>query len=191
MAFSSIRRKKCKCSEFCDKWPTMGWGGYFMSHAPQELRDKQTKKEVERRNKAKRSQISRNLHKQVDIKENILSANGGAVIHPQSQQWAWFVERRKEMQNICCECGRGTQRGNDKYFHWQIAHIVPKGLVPSVATHEYNWIELCWLHHQTFDSTFDKAAQMMCFSEVYLKFQLFKHLIPPHELRKINPHLLK
>jgi len=103
----------------------------------------------------------------------------------------WYLERRKEMTNACCECGRGTNKNNDKFFTWSICHIVPKGLVPSVATNEYNWIELCQLHHQEFDSTFDRAEKMMCFGEVKMKFQLFKNLIPPEQLRKVNPHLLK
>lgn len=103
----------------------------------------------------------------------------------------WYLDRRKEMCGVCCECGKTTSRGSDKYFTWSICHIVPKSLVPSVATHEHNWIELCQQHHQEFDSTFDKAEKMMCFGEVKQKFQLFKHLIPNEQLRKINPHLLK
>jgi len=102
----------------------------------------------------------------------------------------WFEERRKEMTNCCVECGRTTNKLNNKYYKWSICHIVPKSLVKSVATNQYNFIELCQLHHQEFDSTFDRAANMMCFGEVKLKFQLFKKLIPDYELRKVNPHLL-
>lgn len=103
----------------------------------------------------------------------------------------WFMDRRREMDNVCCECGGRTNRDSDKYYKWSICHIAPKALVPSVATDINNWVELCWLHHQEFDSTFDRAAAMQCFGEVKQKFQLFKHLIPPEELRKVNPHLLK
>jgi len=190
MAFSSIKRKKCKCSEFCEKYPTLGWNGYYMAHAPAELREKQTKKQVEKRNKANTAKISRLVHQQANDKGMEISGNLEAPVHPQSTQWAWFVERRAEMKNCCIECGKGTQRGNDKFFYWSIAHIVPKSLVPSVATNEHNWVELCWLHHQEFDSTFEKASKMMCFGEVKEKFKLFKEIIPAHELRKVNPHLL-
>lgn len=107
-----------------------------------------------------------------------------------SELQQWYDDRRKEMVGCCIECGRGTNKNNDKYFTWSICHIVPKSLVPSVATYEYNWVELCQLHHQEFDNTFGKAAAMMCFGEVKEKFQLFKHLIPAGELRKVNPHLL-
>lgn len=186
MAYSSIVKKKCKCG--CDKWPTLGWNGYFMAHAPQELKDKQTKKEVEKRNKAKLGAVSKKLR---DYSKKIENRNDEAGINPQGKEkWDWFVEQRPKMQNCCIECGERTNKNNDKYFHWSICHIAPKSLVPSVALNKDNWVELCWLHHQEFDSTFEKAAAMMCFTEVKQKFQLFKHLIPADEMRKINPHLL-
>ena len=102
----------------------------------------------------------------------------------------WFRERRKEMTGVCIECGKTTCKGDDKYYRWSICHVVPKSLIKSVATNEFNFVELCQQHHQEYDNTFDKAAAMMCFGEVKQKFQLFKHLIPPQEMRKINPHLL-
>mgnify|MGYP003433596516 FL=1 len=108
-------------------------------------------------------------------------------IKPQEQ---WYLDRRKEMTGVCIECGLGTNIKDDKYYRWSVCHIVPKGLVPSVATHEYNWIELCQHHHQEFDNTFDRAAKMKCFTEAKMKFRLFQKLIPAFELRKINPHLL-
>ncbi len=102
----------------------------------------------------------------------------------------WYMDRRVEMTNVCIECGKSTQKSNEKYYRWSICHIVPKSLVPSVATNIFNWVELCQLHHQEFDNTFDKAAAMMCFGEVKMKFQIFKKEIPNEELRKVNPHLL-
>lgn len=103
----------------------------------------------------------------------------------------WFKERRKEMVGVCSECGKQSFKHSDKQYKWSICHITPKSLVPSVATNKFNFIELCWLHHQEFDNTFDKAANMSCFEEVKQKFKLFKNLIPAEELRKVNPHLLK
>lgn len=186
---STIKQKTCKCG--CHRMPTISCGGYNYICAPAEIKEKLgTRKALNDKNRAKRAEISRKIHLAANGTKSEIKSNVGAAMNPQSQIWAWFVERRKEMTNTCLECGRGTQRSNDKFFHWQICHIVPKSLVPSVATHKHNWVELCWLHHQTFDSSFDKAASMMCFGEVKQKFQLFKHLIPPEELRKINPNLL-
>jgi hypothetical protein len=157
MAYSSIKPKKCKCKEDCKKMPSMGFGGYYYSHAPQEIKD------------------ADNMRlKMPEIK-------------PQEQ---WYLDRRDEMTGICIECGLGTNVKDDKYYRWSVCHIVPKSLVPSVATYEHNWIELCQHHHQEFDNTFDRAAAMKCFREAKMKFRLFQKLIPANELRKVNPHLL-
>jgi len=190
MAYSSIKRKKCKCSEFCDKYPTLGWNGYFMGHAPQELKEKQTKKQVEKRNKANISKISRLVHEVANDTNSELSANHEPANNAHGIQWTWFLDRRNEMNGVCIECGKAINVKNDKYFHWSVAHIVPKALVPSQALNPLNWVELCWLHHQQYDSTFENAAKMMCFGEIKEKFKLFKDVIPAHELRKVNPYLL-
>lgn len=185
---STITIKTCKCG--CGKPKKLGLEGYAtLNCMPSELREKSkynTKNTLARANKAKLRQIERMLHKD---KENEKSGNHEANLKPQGQ-WDWFVERRVDMQDCCIECGKSTQKKNDKYFFWSIAHIAPKKLVPSVATHKDNWVELCWLHHQEFDSTFENAAKMMCFGEVKEKFKLFKDVIPAHELRKVNPYLL-
>lgn len=186
MKYSTIKKKKCKCGK-CNHYPTIGFDGFFYLHAPQEIKDRQglkAKKSYQNKlNRAKKTLLSRKLHdaqKEADAKNK----------PENSPQWQWFLDRRVEMTNCCIECGASTRKAYDD-FYWRICHITPKSLVPSVAMNENNWIELCWLHHQEFDSTFDRAAAMQCFPEVKQKFQLFNHLIPPHELRKINPHLLK
>jgi hypothetical protein len=40
MRNSTIKIKKCKCSEDCDKYPTMGYAGYYYSHAPDVIKEK-------------------------------------------------------------------------------------------------------------------------------------------------------
>ena len=140
-----------------------------------------------------------------EIKSNVKTAVRSLLSSPQNQEGVkralngykepteldqWYMDRRVEMTNVCIECGKSTQKSNEKYYRWSICHIVPKSLVPSVATNIFNWVELCQLHHQEFDNTFDKAAAMMCFGEVKMKFQIFKKEIPNEELRKVNPHLL-
>lgn len=186
MPLSTIKRKKCKCGK-CNHYPSIGFDGYFYLHAPEDIKERQgvkAKKSYQARlNRARKGVLSRKLHeaqKEVDAKET-------PEITP---QWQWYLDRRIEMTGFCSECMESTRKAYDKWFSWSVCHIVPKSLVPSVAMHEHNWVELCWLHHQEFDSTFDKAAAMQCFPEIKQKFQLFKHLIPPQELRKVNPHLL-
>jgi len=174
-----ITRKKCKCSTDCDKFPTIGYGGYFATHATDELKKKVgTKRQVAVRNRNNRVALSAKLHK--------------AQKAANSEQELWYWARRYEMVGKCSEngCNEPTNKKDDRYYRWSVCHLVPKSLCPSVATNFYNWIELCWGHHSEFDSTFDKAASMKCFVEAKRKFGLFQHLIPANELRKVNPDLL-
>ncbi len=182
MQYSSITRKTCKCSEFCQWYPNIGFEGYAQPHAPQEVLDRIYAKQ--KRKNAVKKDLS--ILRKVEVE----SDDNKALAKDYDALDKWFKERRKEMVGCCIECGKTTSKNNDKYYKWSVCHIVPKSLVKSVATNDLNWIELCQQHHQEFDNTFDKAAAMMCFGEAKLKFQLFKHLIPPQELRKINPHLL-
>lgn len=55
--YSSIKRKTCKCG--CGKNPTLGYGGYKYSCAPQEIKDKVgSKRDVAKRNKNARNRAS-------------------------------------------------------------------------------------------------------------------------------------
>lgn len=98
----------------------------------------------------------------------------------------WFLERRKEMNGLCCECGRRTFKEDNKQYKWSIAHLLPKSIFASVATNEYNSIELCWLHHQEFDSSWDKAKQMVCWELVKRKVSMFIDQVT--ETHKILEH---
>lgn len=174
MAYSSIIKKPCKCG--CGKMPSVGYNGYYYSCNPEMMRIKIAKHKEKQKNQTQcRSLI--HTRGNIETKETI------DLNH-------WFEERRGEMTGCCVECGKTTNKKNDRYYRWSVCHIVPKSLIKSVATNEFNFIELCQLHHQEYDNTFDRAAKMMCFGEIKNKFQLFKHLIPTPELKKVNPHLL-
>lgn len=175
----------------CDK-PVFGTDkktrtGYCKNH--QYLRTDISKESILQKAIAKQR---KNVAAKSGTKLRTLAKSNMEVVAPRGYQELdnWFKERRKEMIGYCVECGKTTSKHNDKYYKWSICHIVPKSLIPSVATNEYNWVELCQQHHQEMDNTFDKAAAMMCFGEVKMKFLIFKNLIPPEELRKVNPHLL-
>ena len=182
---SRIAIKKCKCG--CDRFPTLGYKGFNIRCFPQELKDAEPERykkgAVNARNRVSLSNLSRKV--KLVAKEN--DAFKSSQIKPQEQ---WYQDRRSEMTGCCIECGYGTNVKDDKYYRWSVCHIVPKGLVPSVATYEHNWIELCQTCHQEFDNTFDRAAAMKCFGEAKMKFRLFQKLIPANELRKVNPHLI-
>lgn len=148
--------------------------------------DKYNKKPTSIRRQNLTNKLSRDI--KVAAKENNAMVSTGEA--PKTILDRWFNDRRMEMEGYCRECARKININDERFYRWSICHIVPKSLVKSVATHENNWIELCQLHHQEFDATFDKAAKMMVFGEVKQKFNTFKHLIPPEELRRVNPHLL-
>ena len=184
--YSTIKPKKCKC-DACKadpekaKYITLSCEGFYYEHMPEDVAKRAgTKKQVQQRNFNRRKVIAHKVRiaqKEVD---------GG------NDQDTWYLLRRYQMKGFCSEagCTSSTNPKSDEYFRWSICHIVPKSLCPSVATHPENFIELCWQHHSEFDATFDKAAAMKCFAEAKRKFELFKDLIPAHEMRKINPHLL-
>lgn len=182
MAFNStIQKKHCKCQPLCQKWPTMSCFGYFYAHMPEDLAKKAgTRQKVAKRNKNRNKSIMMKARKY----EREVNGEGDQAI--------WYVLKKHEMTGVCIEgdCKNMTNKYNNEYFKWSIAHVVPKKLIPSVATHPENWLELCWQHHSEYDSNFEKASKMQCFAEAKRKFQLFKDLIPPEQLRKVNPHLL-
>lgn len=170
-----IKRKTCK-EEGCNRYPSIGTKGYCWKHLPEDLKQKiGDKKMIQKRalNAAKR--VSSKLRMDAYKEDSMLEL--------------WFKARRREMTGVCIECGKSTNRNNDRYYRWSICHIVPKGLVPSAKVHPDNWVELCQDHHNEFDSTFEKASKMKCFQEIKNKFKLFKDIIPPEEARKINPFL--
>lgn len=179
MSYNSTIKLKCKCG--CGKYPTMSCFGYNYQCLPPDLKEKAgTKKKVQIKNRNKRVALAskvRKAQRETDGTE---------------ERELWFLFQRQKMTGVCQEggCKESTNKNNDVYFRWSICHIVPKSLVPSVSTHPHNCIELCWQHHSEFDATFDKASKMQCFAETKRRFELFKHLIPADEMRKINPHLM-
>jgi len=175
MAYSTIVRKKCKCG--CHRWPATGYNGYSSVCAPAEIKEKVgNKRKVAQRNKNARLSAAFKIRKDtVDEDKNLLTL--------------WYLARRYEMTGVCIETGKKSSKDNDKYFRWSIAHVVPKALVKSVALNSQNWLELCIEAHTEFDRDFETASKMKCFAEAKRKFNLFKHLIPPDEMRRVNPYL--
>ena len=118
---STITQKKCKCSEDCDKYPTMGYKGYFIYHFPGEIKKQRTN------NRAQLSRISREIHKVTREKSksdylkicDILFGN-------------WIKKRDSDSnKNITCVCCGGTFNLKDKDKEGsnivQCLHFVPRG----------------------------------------------------------------
>ena len=197
MSFSSIKRKKCKCNEFCDKYPTLGWNGYFMGHAPQELRDKQTKKQVEKKNRANLTKLSRLVHEAANDTNSEISANHEPANRQKVPLVVWFNERRKEMTGKCaCGCGKNSSKYEEKYFKFSIAHVLGKAKFKSVATHPDNWIELAFWGgcHTTFDDMgYERCMKTnpLLWEKVVKKFKKVYPFIASEEYQYIPDVLLQ
>lgn len=67
----------------------------------------------------------------------------------------FFTQMRKTMTGHCLFCSGKTQKHDDETFHFSLAHLLPKNIFKSVATNEYNIIELCFYSnscHTNFDN---------------------------------------
>lgn len=54
----------------------------------------------------------------------------------------WFDDRRQELSGICqCGCGKPSSKDSDQYYKYSIAHIFPKAIFKSIATHPVNYVE--------------------------------------------------
>jgi len=195
---SHIKVKTCKCG--CGGMPTMGWQGYKYSHAPQELKDKQTKKQVERRLRANKAQISRKLHQVANDKGMQIKSNFGAVMIPQGQLAGWFVDRMGKCEPKCENCGKVGLFLKKPEFKvlWKScqAHLLPKRHFKSLETHPLNGMVLgsgfsglCHCH-DTYDSSWEKAAKMPIWEEVVRRFKIMYPLITQEEHRFIPPQLM-
>lgn len=182
MAYSTIRKKKCKCSENCKLWPSVGYGGFAASHAPKEILDKVgTKRQVQKRNKNARNRAALLLKKEV-------------IVPAGAEMKRWFDERRKEMTGHCWHCGGRSLKDNDQMFHYSIAHLLPKAYFKSVAKHPLNWIELCFYGkscHTNFDNKMLDIIELNCFDEVIKRFVSMYPDIAPEERRRIPTILLQ
>lgn len=104
----------------------------------------------------------------------------------------WYASKMKRMTGRCMECGEKIEKFNPKYAICAIAHILPKSIFKSVATHENNWLELgatCGCHSR-YDKSWESASKMKIWSIAVERFKTFEHLIVlPEELRKIPTYL--
>ena len=113
----------------------------------------------------------------------------------------WFEARRKEMTGKCLFCGGKTEAKNDETYRSSIAHLLPKkdnfGGVPSVATHEDNWIELCFYGnscHTNFDNKMITWEFLYDSYEWKVMMEKMKKILPfihPDELKNVPEQFLK
>lgn len=104
----------------------------------------------------------------------------------------WFLDGDKQATGKCRHCGGRTCKGDPLFYKHSQAHILPKRLFPSVATHPLNRVELCFWEnncHGNFDNGTLDLMDMNCFDEIIEKFIAIYTEIAPAE-RKYIPDVL-
>ena len=167
-------------------YPTISYEGYFHLHAPQEILDRLEKKKE--RKKAVKADLAK-VNKEISgSDENKEMAKGYGELE------RWFKERRKEMTGKCANCGGMSCKYKDSEYKRSIAHILPKAYFPSVATHEKNWLELCFYGkscHTNMDNKMLDLTEMACWDEIVTKFCVIYPDIDKKERKRIPEILLQ
>lgn len=105
---------------------------------------------------------------------------------------AWFAAQARHIPERCMEPGCGKRLFAEETWRIKamICHILPKKTFWSVATHPLNRVFLCKTpHHDDFDASWDRAAQMGVWPQAVESFRQFMHLITDTELRHLPPVL--
>lgn len=106
----------------------------------------------------------------------------------------WFLDGDKQATGKCRHCGGRTCKGDPLFYKHSQAHILPKRLFPSVATHPLNRVELCFWEnncHGNFDNGTLDLMDMNCFDEIIEKFIAIYPEIVPAERKHIPDVLLQ
>lgn len=184
MAYSTITKKKCKCG--CNKYPTLGYGGYSYSCAPIEIKEKVgSRKDLLRKNKNTRNAIKVKMRGEIVKKDEVTG---------ETYKEAWFKARRREMTGICkCGCGNPSSKNDDANFRSSACHILPQKNFPSVQFHPLNFIEMAFWGgcHTNFDGMgSDRWDKLECWDEIVRRFLILLPLTFPNE-RKHIPKILQ
>lgn len=87
-----------------------------------------------------------------------LKANGGEETELQK----WYSRIMKKEDAVCWETGEKLNKNDKIGWHGSIAHVLPKSVFPSVATHPLNYMILSMWNgsHANYDSSWAKAQSM-------------------------------
>lgn len=86
----------------------------------------------------KKYYIPKKSKKTIEKEKQQRDANGDSALD------LWFEERRKEMKGRCVLCHGATSKTNNEFYRHSIHHLLEKSKFKSVATHESNWLEVCF-----------------------------------------------
>lgn len=176
MTRSSIKRKKCKCSESCKLWPSIGYGGYSASHAPQEIKDRVgSKKKLADKKRAAIGKVRSLVPK--DLSNNMQELWFAKIISEIRQNpYCW--ETGDRIPDSYFDFNKGVQVKTDRFFRAACCHIFPKSIFPSVATHPMNYLILS-ASNGSHDKThrLDTFCKMGVWKEAVDRFKEFEPFI--------------
>jgi hypothetical protein len=92
----------------------------------------------------------------------------------------FFEAARKRMTGFCqCGCTHKSSKNDDTFYRHSIAHIFPKRIFKSIATHPLNWVERAFFggcHSAMDDTSMDRWPNFADFEDIKERF----HLLVPH-----------
>jgi hypothetical protein len=111
----------------------------------------------------------------------------------QTELQLWYEEIMNREDAICWETGKPIDKRNKLAWRGSIAHVLPKNLFKSVATHPMNYLILSMFDgaHGTYDSSWEKASKMGVFGEAVERFLIMYPFIAGSEKRLIPDQFLK
>lgn len=106
----------------------------------------------------------------------------------------FFASQTLVMPNNCEECGHKLDKSSTFALRAQIAHILPKSIFKSVATHPQNKMFLCCFNgcysHAKFDNGDAKTRQSMKVYDLAIeRFRSFENELTEAEKIKANKYL--
>lgn len=133
---STIKRKKCKCSDTCDKFPSIGYKGYFSGHLPQEIKDADPEKFKRRaisiRKRVKINYLSRKVHSYQLEGDNQKNELKSALLKKADNLFSKFIRKRDADAKgfVTCPCCKKTYHIREKNSSGdviiQTLHFVPR-----------------------------------------------------------------
>jgi len=176
MAYSSIKKKHCRCSLECQKWPTLGYNGFFAAHASQDIKDKVGgKKKAALKAKNARTKVRMLVSKET---KNNLQELWFAKIIAEIRRNPYCWETGDKIPDSYYDHATGKQIMTDRFFRAACCHIFPKSIFFSIATHPLNYLVLS-ASNGSHDKThrLDTFCKMGIWKEAVGRFKQFEPYI--------------
>ena len=157
MAYSTIKRKTCKCG--CGKPTSLGYKGFRFSCAPAEIKERVgTKKDVAKRNKNARNKVSNLLHKDSEADKTKLLAMADKLFGD------YIKERDSDANgNIICPCCKLSynvkEKASDGTYIVQPLHFVSRSVYSLRFDERQVYAGCCYCNFKMFANTEGEAVK--------------------------------